>query len=886
MSVLEGSWVEHGYDHGEGRHHACACRHAGSSLRGLGAGFGGPAAENHYPPSLEIEPVHLSIELALDLEAQTAVGTVTHTLTGNRAGARVLELDAVDFLDVKVKDLAGRALTHGYDGEKLWVRWEEPFAQGEKRQIAVSYRVAKPRSGLFFMKPTTEDPSKPYYAATDHETELARHWLPTIDLPNVRTTLEFKLTAKSEYAILANGYLVGEEANANGTKTAHWKLDQRCPSYILCFAVGDFIRADDGEFEGIPVAYFATKDFRPDDLKRSFGRTRDMLAWMTKRLGTKFPFPKYYQFALPAFGGAMENISLVSWSDTYVLDERIAPEGTWLVDQVNVHEMAHSYFGDLVVCRDFAHAWLKESWATYMETCWLEDKKGADEQQYDLYRNAYAYFEEADSSYNRPLVTRKFASSWQMYDRHLYPGGACRLHTIRRELGDEVFWKGVSDYLATNAQSAVETDDFRRALEKACGRSLQKLFDQWVFTAAYPDLKVTFSYDKEKAIGSFEVEQKQFNEAKGVPAFDLKVDLGWTVDGKTVTKEARLASARQTFHFPMAKEPEQVRFDPSWNSLHKLEFNPGDEKLRKQLSSATDVVGRILAAKVLGEGGKRANVRALLDAWKKEKFWGVKREIIAAIAKAGTEDAIQGLAAIVADEADAQVLDRVFAASGSFRDARLAEAIRARLTKGDLPPKASAAALTALGLQHEKASADFLRKMSERECRRYGYEPAAALHALGMSRSEDQAQFLIERSKPGKTGYRARRGAVAGMASLAPFVEKKWRAPLHERLIDLLRDPDAQMRQAAARGLAAARVTDGLPALSAYRATLSHQEAVGLDSLIASLRKGEGDHLADVDKRFEDLTDKLRKALARVQDLEDKMAPDAGKAETKTRELI
>ena len=35
--------------------------------------------------------------------------------------------------------------------------------------------------------------------------------------------------------------------------------------------------------------------------------------------------------------------------------------------------MAHSYFGDAVVCRDFAHAWLKESWATYIEHAWLED---------------------------------------------------------------------------------------------------------------------------------------------------------------------------------------------------------------------------------------------------------------------------------------------------------------------------------------------------------------------------------------------------------------------------------------------------------------------------------------------------------------------------------
>ena len=42
-------------------------------------------------------------------------------------------------------------------------------------------------------------------------------------------------------------------------------------------------------------------------------------------------------------------------------------------------------------------------------------------------RDATAYFEEADEKYQRPIVTRRFKSSWDLYDRHLYQGGACRL---------------------------------------------------------------------------------------------------------------------------------------------------------------------------------------------------------------------------------------------------------------------------------------------------------------------------------------------------------------------------------------------------------------------------------------------------------------------------
>lgn len=40
-------------------------------------------------------------------------------------------------------------------------------------------------------------------------------------------------------------------------------------------------------------------------------------------------------------------------------DETWGKEFQLSLDEVNVHEMAHSYFGDSVVMRHFEHVWLK-----------------------------------------------------------------------------------------------------------------------------------------------------------------------------------------------------------------------------------------------------------------------------------------------------------------------------------------------------------------------------------------------------------------------------------------------------------------------------------------------------------------------------------------------
>lgn len=840
-------------------HDVHACRLAASG------DFHLPGAQDHYPPDLSVEPRHTEIDLAVDIEARVVEGAVTHTLVGRRAGAQELTLHAVAFEDVDLSDGDGRPLRWSYDGREISVSWPDAFAAGEERRLRVTYRVSQPTGGVYFASDSAANPGASAWAATDHETEKARHWLPCVDLPNVRTTLQWKLRAKSDYTILANGISEGETDHGDGTKTACWRLDQPCPSYLTCFCLGDLTRADDGEHAGLEVAYFGVRAFTADDLRRSFGRTRDMLDWMSKKLGMAFPFPKYYQFALPGFGGAMENISLVSWDDCFVLDENLASEWTWLVDQVNVHEMAHSYFGDHVVCRDFSHAWLKESWATYMETCWLEDSKGADEQRYDLWVNARRYFEEADDKYKRPIVTRKFNSSWQMYDRHLYPGGATRLHTLRCELGDDVFWNGVQDYLQRYAGKVVETDDFRRVLEEHSGRSLGRFFDQWFRSAGYPHLKVTFSHDLDTGQGTFEVDQAQVDEKAGVGAFELTLDLGWVVDGKLQTRRVQVQKASHSFVVDLGGKPEQVRVDPHGQLLHKLELNPGDGMLRTQLRDAPDVTGRIQAACELAKAGSAANVAAIGEAWRQEEFWGVRVEMAQALSKLGTAPAVALLAELIGEERDPLVLESLVRAASSHRDAAIRTALAKLLDSDVTLYRARAAALEGLGAQREDAPLDVLEAAARREGFG-GIEQAGAFRALGACRQEAALEVLLAQVGPGACSNRSRPAAVAALGVLGRVSERPARERIGERLEDLLRDPVQRVRQAALGALGKLGEGRAMAALEGYRGPLPAQEQVSVDGVVAGLRAAGGP--AKDDKRVEDLEARLRKLEERLEKLD------------------
>ena len=126
------------------------------------------------------------------------------------------------------------------------------------------------------------------------------------------------------------------------------------------------------------------------------------------------------------------------------------------------------------------------------------------------------------------------------------------------------------------------------------------------------------------------------------------------------------------------------------------------------------------------------------------------------------------------------------------------------------------------------------------------------------------------RSREGQTPYRARIGAVQGLGKLVPHVNRAQRASIVERLNELLRDPELNIRLEAGKSLGAARAQESIAQLEALRATLPLQQKVAVDRILADMKKSEESSLSQTQRQLEELQVKLRKLAERVQTLEDK----------------
>src|SRR5713101_2859926 len=429
---------------------------------------------------------HIKLEVALDFEAKKIAGTATHRLSAITGPLDRLEFDATELAIRAVRAGNEPASFETSDG-KLRIVLPRALKADEEIEIAIDYS-SQPRRGLYFVGPDEGYPNKPVEAWTQGEDEDSRYWFPCYDYPNNRTTSEVIATVPEKFTAISNGALIATSTNAAAkTRTFHWRHDLPHSTYLITLAAGEFAMIEERAGD-TPVTYYVHPG-REDDARRAFGNTPRMIQFFERIIGEPYPYEKYSQVAVQDFiFGGMENTSATTQTADTLHDERAHLD--FSSDPLVAHELAHQWWGDLLTCRDWAHGWLNEGFATYFEALWMEHDKGEAEFRYTLYQEAHEYFEEDAKEYRRPIVCNLYREPIELFDRHLYQKGGLVLHMLRAVLGDALFWKAMHHYCVTHRGQNVITTDLQRAIEEATGKSLDWFFHQWVYQAGHPELEV------------------------------------------------------------------------------------------------------------------------------------------------------------------------------------------------------------------------------------------------------------------------------------------------------------------------------------------------------------------------------------------------------------
>lgn len=704
---------------------------------------------------------HIALDLKVDIPDKHVDGKARINLSALRDLSSV-RFDAVGFevKDVRIgrgKDEMKKAEFRN-DGESIEISFgDATLTTGQEATVEIVYSIHDPKDGLHFFAPTAAEPKVPYVVWSQGETVTNRHWVPCFDHPNEMQTTEMTVTVADGNEVLSNGKLVSKKDNPDKTTTFHWLQDQPHSAYLMTLVVGEF-HVEQETWRGKPVTYYVPPD-RKADLKRSFSNTTRMLEHFSNLTGVEYPWVKYSQVCVEGFGGGMENTSATTLGPRTLHDERAHLDTS--SDGLVAHELAHQWFGDLVTCKDWAHTWLNEGFATLFSAVWAEYDLGRDEYDYEIYEDMNRAIEGGKKA---PVVDRRYEDSGEMFDNRAYPKGAFILHMLRHRLGDEKFWGAVKSYLTHFAHSPVETDDLRRSMEIESGRSLEKFFYDWTLRPGAPGVSVNYDWSEDDKLAKIVVKQTQDAEA-----FHFPVEIEFHMDDNTTSLlRGEVTEKEQRLYFPLKKRPSMVLVDPNLAVLMELKEQKGRDLWREQLKSGPRVIDRIRAAKSLGESGGDENIALLGEALRSEKFWGVASEIAESIGKAGGDKAKEVLLAAATVE-HPKTRRTVVEQLGTFlRDEKVAEALRGIIAKSDASYRVEAAAIESYAKVQAPDAGKLLPTLLDRDSHAEQIR-SAALTGLGKLPDASGLDTLLTWTKPGKP-RECRGAAMRAVGELAKNV--------------------------------------------------------------------------------------------------------------------
>lgn len=781
--------------------HALECGHA----HGLNYAVAGVINGLSYPPERQVDVLHLKLDVTPNFQERSVAGTATIKF---KAMARPIEELKLHAVDLRVSTVESSRPLAGWQntGQEILATFREPLKSGEEAELTIVYS-AEPKRGLYFRTPEMGYKPGETHCYTQGEAIEARYWFPSYDHPTEKFTTEMICHVPTGMVALSNGRLLSEKEN-DGKKTFHWLQDKPHVNYLITLCAGNFEKLEEKHGD-LSMAYWVPPSELPQ-ANFSFKHTKPSMEFFEREVGMKYPWDRYDQVVVRDFQfGGMENTA-----QTTLTEYTLQPDDTEQLYVGNAqglvaHELIHQWFGNLVTCQDWNHLWLNEGFATYYAHLYNAHVNGWDELIYGMNGTAESLLRGIDS---RPIVSRKFENPDQLFRTvaHLVYGKAgWVLHMLREELGEELFRKGVGQYLEAHKFDVVNTEDLKRALEKASGSSLDYFFDQWVYKGGYPNLNVRYSWDERTKLARVSVEQtQQITPEAGLFSLPLKVRFG--SGSEAFEKTLRVTAQSEDFYIPLPAAPKVVRFDPRAAILARINFEPTQQMLELMLQDKTDAMGRIIAVRKLGAKGGATAVRLLSKALAEDEFYGVRYEAVEALKGMRTPEALDALIA-GSKQPDARVRFRALDGIGGFHDEKAFAHLAANLGEEKNPVILASLMESMAGFSKPEWTPKLAARVTQPSYRHA--VASSAIQSLQIANATEELPMLIRemRASRGKFSSQALGEALHAVGQLGWAVENKDDARVF--LLEFIDDPRDRVQLGAVRGLGALGDLKATPAL-------------------------------------------------------------------------
>jgi aminopeptidase N len=380
----------------------------------------------------------------------------------------------------------------------------------------------------------------------DNWPDRAHNWLPCVDSPYDKATVEFKVSAPDYYQVIASGDMVEEILLDNHYKLTHWQSDETLPTKVMVIGVARFAIDTVENNLNIPVTTWVYPQ-NADEGFADYMNATEPLSFFITQIGP-YPFSKLANVQSTTEFGGMENAGNIFYRENLVT-------GNQRLEGTIVHEIAHQWFGNSVTEGNWHDVWLSEGFSTYLTDLYYEDKYGQDVFKSRMRSERNSVIRYAKRNYS-PVIDTTVTDYMSLLNPNSYEKGGWFLHMLRKESGDELFMECIRTFYEKYKYSNALTADFQNIVDSLAAKDMNIFFDQWLSKPGNPVLNISWYQKKKNVLVKIEQLQKS-------SVFDFTLDLEFvSKDGSMKTVTMQVNKANETYSFPVEGKTENLVPDP------------------------------------------------------------------------------------------------------------------------------------------------------------------------------------------------------------------------------------------------------------------------------------------------------------------------------------
>lgn len=513
---------------------------------------------DQYPFNYHIDIQHYIFTLTLSDDTDEIIGTTSIKILfksndvsqfrldfSNRTKERLgkgMEVSAIRSEDTKLK--------FRHQDDALVIKMDQPTNKGEIRTFIIQYRGV-PEAGLEIKNNQFGD--RTFFC--ENWPNNTRHWLPTIDHPYEKATVEFKIIAPAKYKVVSNGLLMEESLLTENNKFTHWKQSVPVSCWLYVLGVAEFAVQQVGTFEGKPIQTWVYAKNRDAGFHDFVYPTKNVLEFFSQYVGP-FAYEKLANIQSSSVTrGAMETASAILYAENL-----ITGQVTERLRNVVIHEIAHQWFGNSVTESTWDDAWLSEGFATYFTMLFQEHQYGHETyiQELKAAKKLIKGYHTKDINFN--VIDERTAELGPVVTGMTYKKGAWFLHMLREKMGHENFKMGIQSYYKKYFNGHASTADFIREMEFFTSEDLEPFLNQWLKRPDMLEIIADWSYDESLSEINLILTQKATSEVLFNVPVEFEFHFANGID--PMVFEAKISTRKINYKIPLQMKPQLILADP------------------------------------------------------------------------------------------------------------------------------------------------------------------------------------------------------------------------------------------------------------------------------------------------------------------------------------